>query len=85
MIDELGKLVPKDSIITNDAGNFTSWMHHRFPFKSSMKLIGSEIGAMGMGIPAGIAASLRFPENCFFFSRRWWSINDWFRISYCSG
>ena len=66
LIDELGKLVPKDSIITNDAGNFTSWMHHRFPFKSSMKLIGSEIGAMGMGIPAGIAASLRFPERTVF-------------------
>ena len=59
LIDELGKQVPEDSIITNDAGNFTSWMHHRFPFKSKMKLIGSEIGAMGMGIPAGIAASLR--------------------------
>ena len=58
-IDALGKIAPENSIITNDAGNFTSWMHHRFPFKSKMKLIGSEIGAMGMGIPAGIAASLR--------------------------
>ena len=66
LIDQLGKLAPKNSIITNDAGNFTSWMHHRFPFKSSMKLIGSEIGAMGMGIPAGIAASLRFPERTVF-------------------
>ncbi len=63
LVDELGRLAPKNCIITNDAGNFTSWMHHRFPFKSSMKLIGSEIGAMGMGIPAGIAASLRFPER----------------------
>jgi len=41
-------------------------MHHRFPFKSSMKLIGSEIGAMGMGIPAGIAAALRFPNKQVF-------------------
>ena len=48
-IDGLGKIAPENSIITNDAGNFTSWMHHRFPFKSTMKLIGSEIGAMGMG------------------------------------
>ena len=66
LIDGLGKLAPEDSIITNDAGNFTSWMHHRFPFKSSMKLIGSEIGAMGMGIPAGIAAALRFPNKQVF-------------------
>ena len=66
LIDKLGTLAPKNSIITNDAGNFTSWMHHRFPFKSSMKLLGSEIGAMGMGIPAGIAASIRFPNRMVF-------------------
>jgi acetolactate synthase-1/2/3 large subunit len=65
-IDGLGKLAPEDAIITNDAGNFTSWMHHRFPFKSSMKLIGSEIGAMGMGIPAGVAAALRYPNKQVF-------------------
>ena len=65
-IDKLGTLAPKNSIITNDAGNFTSWMHHRFPFKSSMKLLGSEIGAMGMGIPAGIAASIRYPNRMVF-------------------
>ena len=66
LIDGLGQLAPEDAIITNDAGNFTSWMHHRFPFKSSMKLIGSEIGAMGMGIPAGIAAALRYPNRQVF-------------------
>ena len=66
LIDSLGKLAPEDAIITNDAGNFTSWMHHRFPFKSSMKLIGSEIGAMGMGIPAGVAAALRYPNRQVF-------------------
>ena len=65
-IDGLGEIAPENSIITNDAGNFTSWMHHRFPFKSTMKLIGSEIGAMGMGIPAGIAAALRFPDKQVF-------------------
>ena len=65
-IDGLGKIAPENSIITNDAGNFTSWMHHRFPFKSTMKLIGSEIGAMGMGIPASIAAALRFPDRQVF-------------------
>ena len=43
-----------------------------------MKLIGSEIGAMGMGIPAGIAAALRFPDRqVFSLSWRWWRPNDW--------
>ena len=66
LIDGLGKLAPDNCIITNDAGNFTSWMHHRFPFRSSMKLIGSEIGAMGMGIPAAIAAAIRYPDRQVF-------------------
>ena len=66
LIDALGELAPEDSVITNDAGNFTSWMHHRFPFRSSMTLIGSEIGAMGMGIPGGVAAALRFPDRQVF-------------------
>ena len=65
LIDKLGKLAPKNSIITNDAGNFTSWMHHRFPFKSSMKLLGLD-RCMGMGIPAGMAASIRYPNRMVF-------------------
>jgi thiamine pyrophosphate-dependent acetolactate synthase large subunit-like protein len=37
-----------------------------FHLSRSMKLIGSEIGAMGMGIPAGVAAALRYPNRQVF-------------------
>ncbi len=59
MIDHL----PDDAIITSDAGSFASWMHLHYPFKSSQILLGSEAGAMGMGIPAAVAAALRHPNR----------------------
>ncbi len=66
VIDALNELAPPDAIFTSDAGNFASWLHHRFNFRRTNILIGSEIGAMGMGIPAAVAASLRFPERQVF-------------------
>jgi acetolactate synthase I/II/III large subunit len=66
VIDAMNELLPPDAVITSDAGNFMSWMHHRFRFRRTNLLIGSEIGAMGMGIPAAVAASLRFPDRQVF-------------------
>jgi acetolactate synthase-1/2/3 large subunit len=66
VIDAMNQLLPPDAIITSDAGNFASWLHHRFNFRRTNLLIGSEVGAMGMGIPAAVAASLRFPERQVF-------------------
>lgn len=61
VIEAMKGLVPKDAVITSDAGNFMSWLHHRYPFEPTQLLLGSEIGAMGMGIPAAVAAAIRFP------------------------
>lgn len=66
VIDAMNELLPPDAVITSDAGNFMSWMRHRFRFRRTNLLIGSEIGAMGMGIPAAVAASLRFPDRQVF-------------------
>ena len=66
VIDAMNQLLPQDAVITSDAGNFMSWLHHRFRFRRTNLLIGSEIGAMGMGIPAAVAASLRFPDRQVF-------------------
>lgn len=66
VIDAMNALLPQDAVITSDAGNFMSWLHHRFRFHRTHLLIGSEIGAMGMGIPAAVAASLRFPKRQVF-------------------
>lgn len=66
VIDAMNALLPPDAVITSDAGNFMSWLHHRFRFRRTNLLLGSEIGAMGMCIPAAVAASIRFPARQVF-------------------
>jgi acetolactate synthase-1/2/3 large subunit len=59
LIDQL----PDDAILVMDAGNFSGWMHRHFPFSGRHKLLGVIAGAMGFGMPAAIAASLRYPDK----------------------
>lgn len=63
VIAALAESLPGDAIVTNDAGNFSSWMHRHFPFRSTHLLLGAASGSMGLGVPAGVAAALRFPER----------------------
>ncbi len=51
----------KDAIFVTDAGNFSGWLHRHFPFSGEHVLIGCVGGAMGIGMPAAVAAALRFP------------------------
>jgi acetolactate synthase-1/2/3 large subunit len=63
VIEAMKHTVPDDAVITVDAGSFASWLHLKYPFTSTQSLLGSECGAMGMSIPAAIAAALRHPER----------------------
>jgi len=56
-------LLPDDAILVMDAGNFSGWMHRHFPFSGKHKLLGVIAGAMGFGMPAAVAASLRYPNT----------------------
>ena len=56
--------LPLDAIICNGAGNFAGWWHRYWPYAGFPSQLAPTAGAMGYGIPAGIAASLRFPERC---------------------
>jgi len=55
------KLGPND-IVTLDAGNFAQWVQRYYPFKGFRTQIGPTGGAMGYGIPAGVAAALIYPD-----------------------
>ena len=46
-----------------DAGNFGSWLHRHFRFRSSQRLLGAVSGAMGLGTPGAVAAALRYPTR----------------------
>jgi acetolactate synthase-1/2/3 large subunit len=52
-----------DGIVTTDSGNFAGWVHRIFSLAPTTRLLGSACGAMGSGVPAGLAASLRFPDR----------------------
>jgi acetolactate synthase I/II/III large subunit len=58
----LEKHLPADAVLTNGAGNFASWLHRYFRHhglaKGHKTQLAPTVGAMGYGVPAGIAASL---------------------------
>jgi len=58
----LQKHLPADAVLTNGAGNFASWMHRFFVHhglaKGHKTQLAPTVGAMGYGVPAGIAANL---------------------------
>ncbi|MFC7392782.1 thiamine pyrophosphate-dependent enzyme [Scopulibacillus cellulosilyticus] len=57
------KLMPENTIITNDAGNFAGWLHSFYQFKEPKTYIGPTSGAMGYGMPAALGAKLADPER----------------------
>ena len=58
----LQRRLPVDAVITNGAGNFAGWVHRYFRFhglaKGHKTQLAPTAGAMGYGVPAGIAANL---------------------------
>lgn len=58
----LQKHLPPDTAITNGAGNFASWVHRYFRYHGLVKGAKTQLaptsGAMGYGVPAGIAANI---------------------------
>jgi acetolactate synthase-1/2/3 large subunit len=60
---ELPKYIPKDAILTNGAGNFTTWLHRFYPYSGFRTQLAPANGSMGYGLPAAIAAKLIHPER----------------------
>ena len=55
--------LPADSIICNGAGNFSGWWHRYWRYTGPTSQLAPTAGAMGYGMPAGVAAALRHPER----------------------
>lgn len=62
IVATLQKHLPEDALITNGAGNFASWTHRFFRHHGLAKGYKTQLaptsGAMGYGVPAGIAANI---------------------------
>jgi len=55
--------LPADSIICNGAGNFSAWAHRFWRYAAQPSQLAPTAGAMGYGLPAAIAAAIRFPDR----------------------
>jgi acetolactate synthase-1/2/3 large subunit len=67
---QLGRIVtwlrdrlPDDAIIANGAGNYTGWVQRFFRFRRYNTQLAPLSGTMGYGLPAAIAAKLRYPDR----------------------
>ncbi|GAA6143870.1 thiamine pyrophosphate-binding protein [Hydrogenophaga sp. 5NK40-0174] len=62
IIRTLSETLPPDAVISNGAGNFATWLHRFFQYRSLSQGLKIQLaptnGAMGYGVPAGIAAAL---------------------------
>ncbi|WP_332774596.1 thiamine pyrophosphate-binding protein [Polaromonas sp.] len=62
IVGMLQKHLPPDAVLTNGAGNFASWIHRFFRHHGLVKgfktQLAPTVGAMGYGVPAGIAAAI---------------------------
>jgi acetolactate synthase-1/2/3 large subunit len=63
IIRMLREALPDDAVLTNDAGNFSGWLHAFFPFRRPRTYVGAASGAMGYGLPAAIGAKLAHPDR----------------------
>ena len=57
----LRERLPADAIIANGAGNYTTWIHRFYQYRTFRTQLAPTSGAMGYGLPAAIAAKLRYP------------------------
>jgi acetolactate synthase I/II/III large subunit len=59
----LSEHLADDAIIANGAGNYTVWVHRYIRYRLPRTELAPISGAMGYGVPAAIAAKLRFPDR----------------------
>jgi acetolactate synthase-1/2/3 large subunit len=68
VVDHINKTMPEDTIYTNGAGNFATWLHRFHRYTGWRTQVAPTSGAMGYGVPAAIAAKIARPERavvCF--------------------
>ncbi len=69
IVHTLQKHLPADAVLTNGAGNFASWLHRFYRYHGLVKGHKTQLaptnGAMGYGVPAGIAAAILTGRTAF--------------------
>jgi acetolactate synthase-1/2/3 large subunit len=63
LVQDLQAALPRDTIITNGAGNYATWAHRYWRYGAMRTQLAPTSGAMGYGVPAGVAAKIVDPER----------------------
>jgi acetolactate synthase-1/2/3 large subunit len=63
VIQHMDRVLPPDVIVTNGAGNYTTWAHRFHRYRGFRTQLAPTSGAMGYGVPAGIAAKALYPKR----------------------
>jgi len=63
VVQDIGKLAPHDTIITNGAGNYATWAHRFHRYGAMRTQLAPTSGAMGYSVPAGVAAKIVDPAR----------------------
>ena len=62
-VEAMREAMPADTIICNGAGNFSGWWHRYWRYGVMPTQLAPTSGTMGYGLPAAVAASLRFRDR----------------------
>ncbi|MCD0503045.1 thiamine pyrophosphate-dependent enzyme [Bordetella petrii] len=68
VVQAADRILADDAIVTIDSGNFGGWVQRLMRFGGGRAMLAPSSGAMGYGVPAAVAASLRCPGRqvvCF--------------------
>ncbi|MDP9414689.1 MAG: thiamine pyrophosphate-binding protein [Pseudomonadota bacterium] len=63
VVEHMRETLPADSILCNGAGNFSGWWHRYWRYDVLPSQLAPTNGSMGYGMPAAVAAALRFRER----------------------
>jgi acetolactate synthase-1/2/3 large subunit len=55
--------LPENTIVCNGAGNFSGWWHRYWRYGCMPTQLAPTSGAMGYGLPASVAAAIRFRDR----------------------
>jgi acetolactate synthase-1/2/3 large subunit len=63
IVRELCEALPRDTIVTTGAGNYTGWVHRYWQHSVFRTQLSPTSGAMGYGVPSAVAAKIAAPER----------------------
>jgi acetolactate synthase-1/2/3 large subunit len=63
VVSAMRAALPEDALITNDAGNFATFLHRGWWFRHPSTQLAPTSGAMGYAVPAAVAAKIAAPDR----------------------